>query len=206
MVWAHANTDFLGENDQVLAELTKVRESGIGVIILFVHSHPEDNQAWYNASINGFIAEDKLTGLIEIATKAGVEIHPIIGGIKDIGLSKKNREIRSYESGKPGGSSRNGRFCASWHATRIGALRIASDVINNHQIPAFHLDYIRYIDTGMGINWPCRCEACKQNYERFLGKRDITSEDLQNPGMLYQYLKVRNKNITDEVLELRKLS
>jgi uncharacterized lipoprotein YddW (UPF0748 family) len=127
-------------------------------------------------------------------------------GMKDIGLSEQNRKIRSYQSGKPGGSSRDGRFCASWQATRLGALRIASDVINNHAIPGFHLDYIRYVDTGTGLDWPCQCGACKQNYARFLGKKEITSADLQNPGMLYQYLRVRNKNITDAVIEFRKLA
>ena len=206
MVWAHAHTDFLGDDNQVMAEFEKIRESGIDIIYLFVHSHPDENQAWYNASINGFVAQDRLSRTINFGKKAGVEIHPIIGGIKDIGLSEANRKKRSYVSGKPGGSSRDGRFCASWQTTRLSSLRIASDVINNHTISGFHLDYIRYIDTGMGIKWPCQCDACKQNYESFLGKKDISTIDLQNPGMLFHYLKVRNENITDAVLQFKKLA
>jgi hypothetical protein len=206
MVWAHANTDFLGEDHVVKAEFEKIRESGIDVILLFVHSHPQENQAWYNASLNGFVVEDRLSRTIKISKEVGVEIHPIVLGMKDIGLSELNRNTRSYKSGKPGGSTKDGRTCSSWQTTLIGALRIASDIISHNNVPGFHLDYIRYVDTGMGMKWPCSCEACKQNYKRYLGKSDISSADLLVPGMLYQYLKMRNENIRDAVVQFKKLA
>lgn len=206
MVWAHANTDFLGEENIVNAEFERIKESGIDVVLLFIHSHPQENQAWYKTSLNGFVVEDRLSRSLKCAKAVGIEIHPIILGMKDIGLSAKDRKTRSYKSGKPDGSTRDGRFCASWQATRIGALRIASDVINNNELSGLHLDYIRYVDTGMGINWPCSCDACQQNYQQCLGKSNISATDLKNPGMLFKYLQNRTANITDAVVQFKKLA
>jgi len=206
LVWSHIYLDFLGSDDSVRKEFSMIRDSGIDLLLMFIHSHPEENQSWYNSSLYGFEKQDKLSRLLQIAKEVDLEIHPLIGSITDTGLSDETRVKRSYASGKPGGHSKDGRFCASWEGNRLGGIKISLDVLEHHKVNGIHLDYIRYIDTGIGLKWPCQCEACKQNYLRLFGKKTLTEEDFSSPGVLYKYLQFRNSNITDAVLQHARLA
>jgi len=206
LVWSHIYLDFLGNDDSVRKEFSMMRDSGIALLLMFIHSHPEENQSWYNSSLYGFVKQDKLSRLLQIAKEVDLEIHPLVGSITDTGLSDHTRVKRSYASGKPGGHSKDGRFCASWEGNRMGGIKISLDVLDHHKVSGIHLDYIRYIDTGIGLKWPCQCEACKQNYLGLFGKEMLTEEDFSSPGVLYKYLQFRNSNILDAVLQHARLA
>ena len=206
LAWAHANSDFSGTDDEVARRLGQAREAGIEVLLPFVHSHPEQHQAWYDTSLNGFVSKDLLTRLNRMGRAAGIEIHPIVGGMVDIGLTAMARKLRSYDSGKPGGSRQDGRYCGSHAATRTGPARIAADILDHHDVGGLHLDYIRYLDTGNGLKWPCRCGACRQTYRTIFGKEDIDAAFLQTPGATFKYLQFRNANITSELMQLREIA
>ena len=63
----------------------------------------------------------------------------------------------------------------------------------------------RYWDTGVGLEWPCTCAACRRGYREFLGRDTLTAADLKNPGILYKYLQFRNGIITAHLLNFRRL-
>ncbi|MCX6623569.1 MAG: hypothetical protein NTY38_21395 [Acidobacteria bacterium] len=206
LAWAHAHSDFAGSGEAIRRRLGQARDAGIQALLPFIHSYPEENQAWYNASLKGFVVTDLLTRLEELGREAGIEIHPILGGMTDIGLTAAARKARSYQSGKPGGSKQDGRFCASQAATRTGPPRIAADILDHHRVAGLHLDYIRYVDTGNGLKWPCRCSACRQTYRMIFGSEDISASELQTPGASYKYLQFRNANIAAEMVQLRDIA
>lgn len=206
LLWSHIYLDFLGNDDSVRKEFSMIRDSGIDLLLMFIHSHPQENQSWYNSSLYGFVKQDKLSRLLHIAKEVDLGIHPLIGSITDTGLTEETRVKRSYASGIPGGHSKDGRFCASWEGNRLGGIKISLDVLEHHTVHGIHLDYIRYIDTGIGLKWPCQCEACKQNYIRLFGKESLTEKDFSSSGVLYKYLQFRNSNITDAVLQHARLA
>jgi hypothetical protein len=205
LAWSHSYLDFQGEVADVRREFERARDSGIELLILFVHSVPQENNAWYNTDLPGFVVEDRLTRLQTISGKTGLEIHPVILGVSDTGLSKSVRDARSYASGAPGGHKRDGTLCATWEATRAGTLRIAADVIARHEPKGLQIDFIRYWDTGIGLEWPCTCAACRRGYREFLGRDSLTAADLKNPGILYKYLQFRNGIITSHLLNFQRL-
>ncbi len=205
LAWSHSYLDFQGEEADVRREFERARESGIELLLLFVHSVPQENNAWYNTTLAGFVVEDRLTRLQRISGETGLEIHPVILGVSDTGLSKPVRAARSYASGAPGGHKRDGTLCATWEATRAGTLRIAADVISQHEPKGLQVDFIRYWDTGIGLEWPCTCAACRRGYREFLGHDTLTAADLKNPGILYKYLQFRNGIITAHLLNFRRL-
>jgi len=206
LAWAHAHTDFAGPAGEVRRTLDRAREAGIDALLPFVHSHPEENQAWYDSALSGFVVKDLLSQATELGRAAGIEIHPILGGVTDVGLSPAARKRRSYVSGKPGGSRQDGRFCASHAATRTGSPRIAADILDHHTVQGLHLDYIRYIDTGNGLKWPCQCRACRMKYREIFGREDITAAELQVPGAAFKYLQFRNANIAEVVRQVREIA
>ena len=205
LAWSHSYLDFQGDEASVRREFERARESGIELLLLFVHSVPQENNAWYRATLPGFVVEDRLTRLQAISGETGLEIHPVVLGISDTGLSKSARAARSYASGAPGGHKRDGTLCASWEATRAGTLRIASDIIAQHEPKGLQVDFIRYWDTGIGLEWPCTCSACRTGYREFLGRGSLTAADLKKPGTLYKYLEFRNRIITAHLLNFRRL-
>ena len=205
LAWSHSYLDFQGDDASVKQEFERARDSGIELLFLFIHSVPQENNAWYNTTLPGFVVEDRLTRLQRISKETGLEIHPVILGVSDTGLSKSVRAARAYASGAPGGNKRDGILCATWEATRAGTLRIAADVIAQHEPKGVQVDFIRYWDTGIGLEWPCRCAACRKGYREFLGRESLTAADLKNPGILYKYLQFRNGIITTHLLNFRRL-
>jgi hypothetical protein len=206
LAWAHAHADFAGPHDQMRRLLHQAREVGIEALLPFVHSTPQEDQAWYNSTLHGFVVKDLLSRLTELGREAGIEIHPILGGITDVGQSPAARRRHSYQSGRPGGSRQDGRFCASDAATRTGPPRIAIDILDHHACSGLHLDYMRYLDTGNGLKWPCRCPACRQRYRVVFGREEITAADLATPGATYKYLQFRNANIAGEVAQIHEIA
>jgi uncharacterized lipoprotein YddW (UPF0748 family) len=206
LAWAHAHLDLTGSTGELRRRLQQAREAGIDTLLPFVHSTPEEDQAWYNSALRGFVVKDLLSRLMELAREAGIEVHPVLGGITDVGQSAAARKRHSYQSGKPGGSRQDGRFCASDAVTRTGPPRIAADILDHHDVPGLHLDYIRYLDTGNGLRWPCRCDACRRSYREIFGREEISAADLQSPGAVYKYLQFRNANIAGEAAQLREIA
>lgn len=205
LAWSHSYLDFQGEEAAVRREFERARDSGIELLFLFIHSVPQENNAWYQTTLPGFVVEDRFTRLQKISRETGLEIHPVILGISDTGLGASERTARAYASGAPGGNKRDGVLCATWEATRAGTLRIAADVIARHEPKGLQVDFIRYWDTGIGLEWPCTCAACRQGYKEFLGRDNLTAADLKNPGILYRYLQFRNGIITAHLLNFRRL-
>ena len=74
------------------------------------------------------------------------------------------------------------------------------------RLSAFHLDFIRNDNALLLLDYPCQCAECQKLYERFLGVKTLTREQLSNPAIAYKVLSLRNDNVTQTVLELRKLS
>ena len=206
LAWSHSYLDFQGDDSAVRREFETARDSGIELLFLFVHSVPQENNAWYNTTLPGFVVEDRFSRLQRISGETGLELQPVILGVSDTGLAKSIRAERSYASGAPGGHRRDGTICATWEATRAGTLRIASDVIAQHRPKGLQVDFIRYWDTGVGLEWPCTCAACRRGYREFLGRDTLTAADLKNPGILYKYLQFRNGIITAHLLNFRRLA
>lgn len=206
LAWSHSYLDFQGDEAAVRKEFDRARDSGIDLLFLFVHSVPREDSAWYKTTLPGFVIEDKYTRLQGIAAGSGLEIHPIVMGISDIGLPKAVRDERSYASGAPGGHKRDGVLCATWEATRAGTLRIASDIIDRHRPKGVQVDFIRYWDTGVGLEWPCTCSACRKGYKEHVNRDRLTAEDLKDPGVLYKYLQFRNGIILEHLKSLRRLA
>ena len=206
LAWSHSYLDFQGDDDVVRKEFERARDAGIELLFLFVYFVPQENNAWYRTTLPGFIVEDKYTRLQSLAVETGLEIQPIVLGVSDVGLPKEVREERSYASGAPGGHKRDGILCATWEATRAATLRIASDIISQHRPSGIQIDFIRYWDTGVGLQWPCTCPACRRGYREFLGRETLTAEDLKIPGVLYKYLQFRNGIIAGHLKSLRRLA
>jgi hypothetical protein len=206
LAWAHADKDFGGPRDPMRRRLDQAREAGIEVLLPFVHSTPQEDQAWYNSGLRGFVCKDLLSRLSELGREAGIEVHPILGGTTDVGQDAAARRRSSYLSGKPGGSRQDGRFCASDASSRTGPPRIAVDILDHHDVPGLHLDYMRYLDTGNGLKWPCRCAACRRRYRVIFGKEEITAADLETPGAVYKYLQFRNGNIAGSVEQIHAIA
>ncbi len=206
LAWSHIYLDFQGDDDSVRKEFSSIKDSGIDLLMIFVHSLPEENQAWYDSTLNGFTKKNKLSRLLKISKEIGLDIQPIVGSITDVGLSKAVRARRSYHSGLPEGHPKDGRFCASWEGNRLGGIKIALDILEHHPVAGIHLDYVRYIDTDIGLKFPCQCEACQENYQRLFGKMKLNQDDLSSPGVLYKYLQFRNSNITTAVNQYAKIS
>lgn len=205
LAWSHSYLDFQGNDHATRREFERARDAGIDLLFLFVHSVPQENSAWYDATLPGFVIEDRYTRLQNISRETGLEVQPVILGVSDTGLAPAVRAARSYASGAPGGHKRDGILCATWEATRAGTLRIASDVIARHRPAGLQVDFIRYWDTGAGLDWPCACAACRRSYREFLGRESLTAADLENPGVLYKYLEFRNRIITAHLLNFRRL-
>lgn len=190
--WCHLDRDFVGNDEQVRSHLDRVVEAGIDILLPFVHS---ENEVWYQADLTDLKQEDRLTRLLILAKDRGLQVEPTVLPICDFGLSQEERNRRNYQSGQPGGNHCDGRFCASWAKTREGGLKIIQDIMAHHSVDGIHLDAIRYLDTGQSLQWPCRCEACRTQYQDLFGKDTLTAEDLKVPGILQKFLNFRGENI-----------
>jgi len=67
LAWSHSYLDFQGDDTSVRREFERARDSGIELLLLFVHSVPRENDAWYNTTLPGFFVEDRLTRLQRIS-------------------------------------------------------------------------------------------------------------------------------------------
>ena len=200
--WCHLDRDFLGTESEIKADMDRIKNAGIDILLPFIHY---EEQAMYNTALPFPEKKDRLTVILAAATEREIEIHPTILPLTDPGVTPEQRERRSYRSNKPGGNHCDGRFCASWPETRESGFQITRDVMAHHGVTGIHLDAIRYIDTGQSLDWPCQCDACKAKYGELLGKETITAEDLKVPGMLDKFMEFRGQNIRSLMEKTREL-
>ena len=143
------------------------------------------------------------------AKKAGLEVHPWVKpafAVKDFvkrTLSPERRKAQIEQYG-----FEINRACMNNHSTREEGLANIKELIENfgEYISGIHLDYVRNDNALFLKDYPCECDTCKGIRKKWLGHEVLTRDDLNNPAVMYKELSVRNKNITNFVREVKKLT
>ena len=98
--------------------------------------------------------------------------------------------------------------CGNHPENRKKFIQSAQTLAEQYQgrIHAIHLDFIRNDNALLLQDYPCRCEACQQLYERFFGTRDLNKELLKLPAVSYKLLALRNENVSRTLRAMRTLT
>ena len=69
-----------------------------------------------------------------------------------------------------------------------------------------HLDFIRSINSLLGEMFPCGCEACRALRMKYFGFEMPSEEDRKMHSYIYKEHAILNKNVTDTVAAIRKVT
>lgn len=184
--------NFLKRATDLSGELKKLRE--FGVSIAMPHLLELDTE---------------LAPIFDAATREGVEIHPWIKP----GFAVRD-PIKRQLSATALSRQRN-RFGTAILRDCLNARRNREEGLNNlaalirlykGKIKGIHLDYVRNDNALFLRDYPCACEACQEEREKWLGHGVLTRKDMKNPAVIYKELDTRNKNIIDYVRKARALT
>lgn len=216
-IWGHLATDVKREGSPENI-VRRCRDSGID--LYFAHVYPmeasspfgEARGTAYKSRLFQNTGEDLLTPLLREARRAGVEVEPWLLPFdpnRHVGETPEDLAARRYHSDDPDAMSKKGRvLCASWPENRARAVLRLQDYLQGHgdDLTGIHMDAIRYVDTGLSLEHPCRCAACKAKYLELFGTDTITAKDLAAPGARHKFLQFRGRNIRSLVEEIRDIT
>ncbi len=74
------------------------------------------------------------------------------------------------------------------------------------RINGIHLDFIRSINSLLGWQFPCGCEACRALRMKYFGFEMPTEEDKKLPAYIYKEHAILNRNLTETVAAIKKLT
>lgn len=169
--------------------------------------------ACYKSSLVNNVNRDLVTPILEESSKLGIEARPTFLPFHwfyhlNIGQKYDSLLARMYQ---PGGVltdvQHERKLCSSWNENIEVALRLLEDFFRHYDFPGLHLDAIRYMHSRRVLaETLCQCEACQCLNEKYIGKKILSDEDLQLPGIHYQLLQYRITQITKLLSEIRQIT
>lgn len=189
--WCHLEKDFSGSEERTKQRLAAAAEAGIEMLFPFV---ADKERAFYDSRFTERKA-DRLGDLVRLAKPMGIEIHAIVIPAAEYATGNTDTAAMRYRSGAPGGIFCDGRPCMSWPYWHDVGLHVIDELLEGYDLDGIHLDVIRYHDTGESLNWPCRCDRCRDGYRQVLGTKDVSAQELTAPGAIAKFLDFRRGNI-----------
>lgn len=71
------------------------------------------------------------------------------------------------------------------------------------QLAGLHLDFIRNDNAVLLLPYPCRCDGCRAERQRYFGAEAPPPADYEQPAVLYKELEIRNRNVRRTVAAIR---
>ena len=98
--------------------------------------------------------------------------------------------------------------CGNSPKNRENFVKIADALTEEYKdrIVSLHLDFIRNDNALTQLDYPCACEACRSFRKRFFGFEVPSPAQRRDPAILYKELEFRNRNITEMVCDVRKIT
>ena len=225
-IWGHLWTDAAREGgpENVIA---RCKRAGIDTYLAYVYPMEkcflgEAPGFAYNTTAFQGGKNDLLTPLLRAAKAEGVEVEPWLLPFRQHLLTGENEAEVCSRAYQPlgwedttdpsaymiGGGRAGTRPCATWPENRARGIVMLRDYIENHgaDLAGIDMDYIRYGDVDMCWKDPCHCDACRKHYADLFGKDTITAEELELPGVRYQFIHFRNRCIRELVEEIRDIT
>lgn len=193
-VWGHPYREFPVGRDRpsdVHDAFGRMREAGIDIYIPFVLS---GGRHYYESALLGPPERDLLGPCLEAGRAHGVEVHPITG-LGEVGAAATEagrlydpapaeEQLPSWSRQWP---------CAAWEENRRFTCEAAEELLKTYRPNGLHMDYMRYPNTSVLDQHPCRCVRCQEERQKWLGKPLPTLEDLARPGVVYLEVRMRNR-------------
>lgn len=205
--WGHPYSEFpVGKDSSAdfATAFERMKEAGIDIYLPFVMTH---GKHYFQSSILGNPERDLLGPCMEAGARAGVEIHPITGLGAVTAIAQEGEGLYAPgPSAEPLPSWALNWPCAAWPQNREITCQVAADMMKTYAPDGLHMDYMRYPNTGVLNSHPCQCSRCQSERETWLGKPVLDAEDLQQPGVLYHELLMRNRFIKSVVYGLREVA
>ncbi|MCE5239531.1 hypothetical protein LLH23_13730 [bacterium] len=203
--WGHPASEFPAGQDSlkdIAGAFGRLKDCGLDVYHAFVMS---GGKHYFESQTLGAPERDLLGPCVEAGAQVGLEVHPIIGlgavsastgeGLYDPGPS--DEPLPSWALNWP---------CAAWSENRSRTCTVAREMMEIYRPDGLHMDYLRYPNSMVLNTHPCRCERCQAEREQWLGKPLLDADDLQNPGMVYQEIKMRGRFVKSVVHGLREVA
>jgi uncharacterized lipoprotein YddW (UPF0748 family) len=83
---------------------------------------------------------------------------------------------------------------------------VAREMMTGYSPDGLHMDYLRYPNSMVLNSHPCRCERCQAEREQWLGAPVPDADDLREPGVVYQEVKMRGRFVKAVVHGLREVA
>lgn len=189
--WDHISNYYrANEPDNINERLRFASEINISEIFLFTIGHI-----------------DRCDEYLKIAADNGISVHLIvIPFASDILKKKLLARLKTPENW----ASEELRFepCVNSSRVRNEGLESMKYVINKYheRIAGIHLDYIRDDNALACLNTPCECLTCCDMRELYFGKKLLSKQERNLPGVIYKELDFKNRNITTFLVEAGKLT
>lgn len=205
--WGHPHSEFpVGQDgrDDFLRAFERLKQAGLDIYLPFVMSGGRHHFA---SETLGAPERDLLGPCVEAGNEFSIEIHPIVGlgavaaaagggqYLYDPGPSEQ--ELPSW--------ARNWA-CAAWPENREITCAVAAEIMRGYRPDGLHMDYLRYPNSVVLNEHPCQCERCQSEREQWLGKPLPDAEDLQQPGVVYQEIRMRSRFVKAIVYGLREVA
>ncbi len=203
--WGHPYSEFpAGQDtpDDFRRAFARMKDCGLDIYLPFVMTH---GQHYFDSATLGAPERDLLGPCVEAGAEVGLEVHPIIG----LGAVSAVAEGGLYDPGpsdEPLPSWALSWPCAAWPANREATRAVAREMMAGYSPDGLHMDYLRYPNSAVLNAHPCRCEYCQAERELWLGKPLPDADDLGNPGVVYQEVKMRGRFVKSVVHGLREVA
>lgn len=203
--WGHPYREFPeGQDgpDDFLRRFELLRNCGLDIYLPFVMTH---GKHYFESASLGSPERDLLGPCIEAAAKVGIEIHPIVG----LGAVAAAAGGNLYEPGHPDEdlpSWARGWACPAWPENARITQTVATELMEGYGPDGLHMDYMRYPNSIVLNTHPCQCAVCQSEREQWLGKPLLDEADLQEPGIIYQEIKMRGRFVKAIVRGLREVA
>jgi len=203
--WGHPYSEFpVGHDtpDDFRRAFARLKDCGLDIYHAFVMS---GGKHYFESETLGPPERDLLGPCVEAGQECGIEVHPIVG----LGAVAAQAGGALYDPGPADEElpswARNWA-CAAWPENARITTTVARELMQGYSPDGLHMDYLRYPNTMVLNDHPCRCERCQAERERWLGKPIPDADDLRLPGVIYQEVKMRGRFVKSIVHGLREVA
>lgn len=202
-IWGHLYRDFEPDNvlDQARRLFERLRRAGIGTYYFFP---VDDEMAYYRSDLLP-VRADYLTPMRQAAQEMGVEVHPLLGFGRIAPIAGDRRYRSLARPGREVPFSVDRSACPSWPENRDLLVRVVREIVERYAVDGVQLDYFRYPNRDMQAEFPCTCEACRQRRLGWLGRGELTDDDLRHPAVMHKEIAQKGQCIREALERIRAL-
>ena len=199
-VWGHPEINFVENGMDITETLKNFERAGISIYYPFVWLHGKT--CYKSEVVAEQTKEDLLQQIIDEAKKYGIEVHPVI-----VSFGNTGQEVTKYQGHKaPEKLNEKDWICPTGKENRNYVLKVLKELVNNYDIDGIHLDYVRYPNSSISLEYPCECKDCRTKRRELAGYEVFSKDDLTEPGKLFKELIMRNQAVRNFVIKAKEIT